>query len=277
MPQRRSRSVIDEVYDVLMLMPVWGGPLFALLVFAILRWGSPLIIPPVDAPFTVTTPLKQMIGKAGVGAAPWIGLGVLVLWIVAEVQKRQRRALVESHSGPETIRALSWQDFEHLLGEVFRRQGYLVEQTGRNSPDGGIDLRLSRAQEQVLVQCKHWKVQQVGVRVVRELSGVVTSERATAGIVVTSGDFSADAKSFARTVPIRLVDGRELNDLIESVRNAPRVEKPTTSSPPTSQLCPECGATMTIRTARRGASAGAQFWGCSKYPACRATRPLSPA
>lgn len=277
MPRRRSGSVIDEVYEVLLLLPAWGGPISALLVFAVLRWGSPLIVPAADAPFAVTIPLKQVVGTAGVWAAPWVGVGILVLWVVAEVQKWHRRGLVESHARPATIGALSWQNFEHLLGEAFCRQGYLVEQTGRNGPDGGVDLRLSRGQERLLVQCKHWKVRQVGVRVVRELFGVVTSERATGGIVVTSGGFSADARSFARTVPVRLIDGRELDELIDSVRNAPHVEKPTTSLPPTSQLCPECGATMTVRTARRGASAGSQFWGCSKYPACRATRPLSPA
>lgn len=277
MPRRRSRSVIDELYDVLLLLPAWAGPVFALLVFAVLRRGSPLIIPPADAPFSPTTTLKQVFGTAGAGAAPWVGAGILVLWVVAEFQKWQRRGLVEFHTGPATIQALSWQNFEYLLGEAFRRQGYLVEQTGRNGSDGGIDLRLSRGQERLLVQCKHWKVRQVGVRVVRELSGVVTSERATGGLVVTSGNFSADAKSFARTVPIRLIDGRELDELIDSVRNSPRVEKPTTSLPPTSQLCPECGAPMAVRTARRGVSAGSRFWGCSKYPACRATRPLSSA
>lgn len=277
MPRRRSESVIDVLSGLLSVMPAWAGPALAAFAYAVLLWGSPLIVPPADAAFSPTTTLKQVFGTAGVAAAPWVGIGILVLWLVAEFQKWQRRWLVESHAGPATTRELSWQDFEYLLGEAFRRQGYLVEQTGRNGPDGGIDLRLSRGQERLLMQCKHWKVRQVGVRVVRELSGVVTGERATGGIVVTSGSFSADAKSFARTVPIRLIDGRELDELIDSVRNSPRVEKPTTSLPPTSQLCPECGAPMAVRTARRGASAGSRFWGCSTYPACRATRPLSPA
>ncbi len=34
-------------------------------------------------------------------------------------------------------------------------------------------------------------------------------------------------------------------------------------------LCPRCGAPMVLRTAKRGARAGKQFYGCSKYPACR--------
>lgn len=40
-----------------------------------------------------------------------------------------------------------------------------------------------------------------------------------------------------------------------------------------SPVCPRCGSAMVIRTARRGRSAGARFWGCSAYPGCRATRP----
>ena len=36
-------------------------------------------------------------------------------------------------------------------------------------------------------------------------------------------------------------------------------------------LCPECGNPMVLRTARRGANAGNQFYGCSQYPRCRKT------
>jgi restriction system protein len=38
--------------------------------------------------------------------------------------------------------------------------------------------------------------------------------------------------------------------------------------------CPACNATMVKRKARRGANAGAEFWGCSGYAICRGTRPL---
>ncbi|MCC7300604.1 MAG: NERD domain-containing protein [Verrucomicrobia bacterium] len=37
--------------------------------------------------------------------------------------------------------------------------------------------------------------------------------------------------------------------------------------------CPRCGAGMVLRTAKKGPTAGNQFWGCSKYPACKAIRP----
>lgn len=36
-------------------------------------------------------------------------------------------------------------------------------------------------------------------------------------------------------------------------------------------VCPRCGADMVLRTARRGANLGNQFWGCSTFPKCRST------
>lgn len=36
--------------------------------------------------------------------------------------------------------------------------------------------------------------------------------------------------------------------------------------------CPKCGVPMVQRTAKRGASIGQTFWGCSNYPQCRETR-----
>ena len=40
-------------------------------------------------------------------------------------------------------------------------------------------------------------------------------------------------------------------------------------NPAAARKCPRCGKDMLLRTARRGDSAGRQFWGCSGYPSCR--------
>lgn len=37
--------------------------------------------------------------------------------------------------------------------------------------------------------------------------------------------------------------------------------------------CPKCGATLILRTARKGANAGGSFYGCSSFPNCRYIRP----
>lgn len=47
---------------------------------------------------------------------------------------------------------------------------------------------------------------------------------------------------------------------------------PAIMQDPTSQdapPCPRCGAPMVLRTAKKGANAGKQFYGCSTFPKCR--------
>src|SRR5580698_827448 len=41
---------------------------------------------------------------------------------------------------------------------------------------------------------------------------------------------------------------------------------------PRAANCPRCGATMILRTAKKGPHRGNQFYGCSKYPLCKGTR-----
>jgi ATP-dependent DNA helicase RecQ len=38
--------------------------------------------------------------------------------------------------------------------------------------------------------------------------------------------------------------------------------------------CPKCGFPMVLRTARRGLNVGTKFYGCSRYPICKATVPV---
>jgi restriction system protein len=114
---------------------------------------------------------------------------------------------------------MSWSQFEVLVAETFRRKGFSVEQRGGNGPDGGVDLVLRLGSDAYLVQCKQWKAQQVGVKTVRELFGVMAAERAVGGFVVASGAFTEEARRFAEgrsiellgtgTVVIDLRDGRQ--------------------------------------------------------------------
>ncbi|HET7315167.1 nuclease-related domain-containing protein [Salinisphaera sp.] len=49
----------------------------------------------------------------------------------------------------------------------------------------------------------------------------------------------------------------------------------TRSNPFAERKCPKCGSSMVLRTAKRGANAGNQFWGCSTYPKCRVVQNLT--
>jgi len=107
-------------------------------------------------------------------------------------QQRSGALFVSAQANPKpTIASMSWRDFERLVGEVFRRQGFVVSGFGGQGPDGGVDLGLTKNGQRYLVQCKHWRKRQVGVTVVRELNGVVSAPGAHGGFVVTAGSSRA--------------------------------------------------------------------------------------
>ncbi|WP_366519127.1 restriction endonuclease [Natronocella acetinitrilica] len=186
------------------------------------------------------------------------------------------RRLYDKQRGRPNLAALSWQAFERLVGEHFRRRGYRVSATGGSRPDGGIDLVLTKDQERYVVQCKHWKARQVGVSVVRELVGSITQSGAAGGFLVTSGKMTGPAMELANDSGIEVVDGTSLradlspHDSLDGVNDLSE-----TSAPPGSPACPICSNGMVLRTARRGRQSGQQFWGCSNFPNCRGTRQLS--
>ena len=172
-------------------------------------------------------------------------------------------------AGVETLRELSWQDFERLVGEAYRREGYVVEEVGGSAPDGGVDLVLDRQGSRVVVQCKRWKSAQVGVTLIREFFGVTVAEKAERGIFVTTGTFTPDAVEFARGKPIELVDGHRLADLVNGLQVGRRI-----ASDPAVPVCPKCGGAMIRRLAKRGANAGQTFWGYRRYPECHGIRSI---
>lgn len=110
-------------------------------------------------------------------------------------------------------------EFEQLMADYYRDLGFAVEHCGTGGAakryDGGIDLKLRRDDEYVLVQCKHKTADQVTHNPVHELLGIMVNESATGAILVTSGEFTdAARRAGARHGHVQLIDGLELRSLL---------------------------------------------------------------
>lgn len=270
----------DNLIELLADLPWWISVVIAGVVYAGMRW----ILPSME----FGNPMLKGLAAAMPKAAWFFGILFLIPALVSFIRSMQRKRLLDSRSDIDSIRDLSWADFELLIGEAFRREGYSVEERGGGGADGGIDLVLRKSGEKILVQCKQWKSRQVGVSVVRELYGVMVHEKAARAIVAISGEYTEEAKSFARGKPLELLNGPALFRLVSKVKVGPvlKVSEPVLTqkekdSHPTrketsfnSGPCPECGSEMVRRVAKRGVNAGTPFWGCSMYPKCRGTRPV---
>jgi restriction system protein len=114
--------------------------------------------------------------------------------------------------------SMSWRDFERLIGEAFRQREFTVTGFGGGGAEGGVDLGLMKNGERFLVQCKHWRKQQVGVTVVGELSGVISAQGAHGGFLVTCGRYTREARELALQTKIQLIDGESMQEFIGGVR-----------------------------------------------------------
>ncbi len=255
-------------------LPWWASVVVAALVFAALRWMLPA--------FAGSRPLLAPLARTFAGHAWWIAAVFLLPVPFALYGSARRRRLVDGQTSIDSIRALSWQEFEQLVGEAYRRQGYRVAERGGAGADGGIDLELRAKGKVLVVQCKRWKARTVGVELVRELYGAMVGEEAHGAVFVTSGRYTPDAIDFARDKPIKLVDGAGLVELLKGVqasigeRTRP-TEAPVVVTAEGPITCPQCGSAMVRRVARQGANVGSAFWGCSRFPACRGTKAVATA
>ena len=99
---------------------------------------------------------------------------------------------------------LKGHEFEHELGELYRRVGYGVTVT-KGSGDEGIDVLLVRAGVTTVVQCKAHAVP-VGPAVVRELWGAMHAYGAQRCMLASLGGFTPGVRRFAKGKAIELVD-----------------------------------------------------------------------
>ncbi len=271
MGNQQRQGAFENLTDMLgdlftVVHPAWSIPSAAAAYYLLAH-----VLPP-DSELSRTTfrPVWNFLG--GMTALCCLAGGVIG-WFA----RTKKAAFLKEELDLEWVKRLSWQEFEEQMASVYRNQGYQVDVRGGSSPDGGIDLRLEKEGQTSIVQCKHWKQSKVGVKVVRELLGVVTAARADEGIFVTSGDYTRDARRFGEDNGIQLVGRREFLDLVRQFQRDQRlasgisVETPAKQPGETNPVCPSCGGSMERRTAKSGPFQGQDFWGCRRWPDCKGT------
>ena len=278
----------DNLLFVLSLLPWWVSATIAAVAFV----GIVFVFPSMS----IESPLWAFV-RTLQSKAIYFGIAVaavfLLLAVVSYVERTRKKRLLDRQQNLESIRDLHWRQFEELVAEAFRRDGFSVIENAYAGADGGVDIRLRKGGESYLVQCKNWRKRSIGVATVREMFGILAAESAREVLIVCSGTFTADAVRFAEDQPIRLVDGDKLMEMVARVRRdspeglhaisrhqelldakarggpEPDGLKSTQPGPP---ICPRCGGNLVVRTARKGKNVGRRFWGCETFPKCRFVR-----
>ena len=173
------------LFDILSGQPWWVTLLVAVAIF----WLSYAVFPPI-APFM---------------ALPFVALAGFVAF-------KQIRAgsPTGAYERLQELRQMSWETFSAEVAEGYRKRGYTVTP----ATAAGYDFALVKDGRSTLLQCRRWKVNQVGEGPVRELAKAVETSDASRGICLTGGDFTANARKLAAGEPVTLLSGADLVELV---------------------------------------------------------------
>jgi restriction system protein len=223
-----SEDAIDRLLlGVVTRVPGWAVVFMCLVFYPGIGLGLPLAL---------NWSIANLIAAnfAGVTLAAIIVVG----WLLVRVEARDRRHLIEWTTN---IRLLNSEEFEWVVGEVFRREGWKVRETGRqDGPDGNIDLELTKGSDRRIVQCKRWQSWEVGIDQVRAFAGTLLREKLAGkqGMYVTLSNFTTQARDEAKKTGITIIDGQGLYARVERSRRT--------------EPCPDCGNAMVLDRSHRG-------------------------
>jgi restriction system protein len=123
--------------------------------------------------------------------------------------------------GDTNLAAMDWQDFEHLIRELFEKEfggGGAEVKVTQASRDRGVDAIVFDPDPlrggKFVIQAKRY-TNTVDVGAVRDLYGTVVNEGANRGILVTTSNYGIDAYEFAKDKPITLLNGENLLHLLQ--------------------------------------------------------------
>ena len=256
---RTTTSLDDRLTRAVGPLPLVAALLIAGAVYAGLGLAVPLLI---------HARALLLISCNVTGAV--LGWAITLAWLFPWVDARLRRQLLEQTTN---LRSLSAREFEHLVGELLRREGWDVEETGRHGePDGNIDLRIRRGEQRRLVQCKRWTSWQLGVDEVRKLAGTLMREGLERGdgVLVTTSGFTPSAITEAAATGIELVGGHDLLRRLEEAGAMQLLDG--NEELKAAYPCPTCATPMILAHSTPG------WWlRCPKYDhGCRGKQDLGP-
>lgn len=172
------------------------------------------------------------------------------------------------HCSMDDIDEMTGIEFEVYLYYKFRKQGYRVKLTPV-SGDYGADLVLKKKREKIVVQAKRYQ-RDVGIAAVQEVIGSIAYYEADRGLVVTNSFFTLNAINLAAANDILLWDRRALITCLIKEEEDLETYEENRNELESVRYCPVCGKKLVHRKGPYG-----QFLGCSGYPKCSYTEPVS--
>jgi hypothetical protein len=123
---------------------------------------------------------------------------------------------------PHLLFQISPREFEEVVAEIFRRNGFDVKLTKRTR-DGGKDIiaiyNKLNIETHFIIECKRWLHKKVSLGVVQRLLGVKISTGAHKAILATTSTFTKDAIDFKLSHHLWDLELKDYSDITEWLRS----------------------------------------------------------
>ena len=147
MARRKKSNPLEDVLDLLAMLPWWACLVLAAVSYFLLhRLATPIQASDIQGQggAMVGAIIQKAIIHGWANAGQYI---VPLLCIAAAAlsawRRKERQTLVSEVAqarNADALDGMSWREFELLVGEAYRLQGYRVAEIGGGGPDGGVDL-----------------------------------------------------------------------------------------------------------------------------------------
>lgn len=174
---------------------------------------------------TQSTLVNEVHISLGPVFAPVVALAFLSPVTFSLLKSSRHKKLQALKEEIQLLQELSWHDFKKLVADAYRRRGYVIMESSAISADPAVDLVMRMGTNLYLVQCRYWQNRKLGIREVKNLFVLMLDKQAAGVFLLTTGIFTNEARHYALTRPINLINGIKLVELIgKDPRRPPETE-----------------------------------------------------
>jgi restriction system protein len=203
-----------NIIEFLAQIPWWGYVCVSVSFFFLFKY----LLPYFEIQDTLFTEAQVSLGPT---FAPVVALALLAPASFSLLKFSRKKKLDELRDEIGSIQSLSWNQFKEMVAAALNRSGFMILETSPFITDPDVDLVMRKSSSLYLVQCRYWQNKKLGVREVKKLYALMHEKHAMGAFLMTTGIFTREARHYALSRPIFLLDGIELTELLASGKNDP--------------------------------------------------------
>ena len=204
-----------NIFDFLAQIPWWVSVTLSASFYLLLQY----VIPYFENQSALVNEVHVSLAPV---FAPVVALALLTPVTFSFLKSSRKKKLHDLREEIKSIQELSWKQFSEQVAEAYENMDYLILENDFTI-DPSVDLVLRKSANLYLMQSRYWRNRKIGLREVRKLYTLMHNKQASGIFLLTTGIFSREARRYAIGRPINLIDGIQLVELLDSVKE----QKPT--------------------------------------------------